>query len=89
MVKVRGLSGRLFAQLHAGFWPQPSAVLMQSRSEVRPVSAEARVGEHTAEPGPEIAAVGEGAPGWEDSLAPDTFAFLFFALLCFPPGWGV
>ena len=50
MVKVRGLSGRLSPQFHAGAWPQPSAPSMHSRVEVRPVSALALVGEQTAEP---------------------------------------
>ena len=50
MVKVRGLSGRLSPQFHAGAWPQPSAPSMHSRVDVLPVRAELRVGEQTAEP---------------------------------------
>jgi hypothetical protein len=50
MVKVRGESGRLSPQDQAGFCPQPSAPVMQSRLGVRPVSAAERVGEHTPLP---------------------------------------
>ena len=46
MVKVRGLSGRLSPQFHAGAWPQPSAPSMHSRVDVLPVRAELRVGDH-------------------------------------------
>ena len=37
-------------QDHAGCWPQPSALKTHSRSGVRPVSRELRVGEHTGDP---------------------------------------
>ncbi len=35
---------------HAGCWPQPSALKTHSRSGVRPVSSDERVGEQTGLP---------------------------------------
>ena len=50
IVNVVGGKGKLSLHIHAGCCPQPSTTEMHSRSLVRPLSIDARVGEHTADP---------------------------------------